>query len=173
MNPKRNTNLFPIAGLAVAALFIGSMSLPWGGADFDFSDSLLSFMEAPPRTYTAWALHDSWDQVVAFAAAFAVAANALWLIRGAGERDSTPWVAFCNIAAGAVATLGVVVTMADPPTPPIVDLINNLPGLPEIIIGARYGIFVSLVLALTLIDAGVMQLVLGRRETVTDQARGQ
>lgn len=167
MNLRANRRPFPAAALAAAALLIVSMSLPWGGADFDFSGSLLSFLEAPPRTYTAWALLDTWDYVVFIAAAFAIAVNALWLVIPTGLGISSARVAICNIAAGAVATLGVVVTMVDPPIPPIVDFINNLPGGPEITVGARYGIFVSFVLALTLVGVGVMQMVFGRRRGTT------
>jgi hypothetical protein len=64
---------------------------------------------------------------------------------------------------------GVVLTMADPPVPPAVDFINSFQGnlLPKIEMHARYGIFVSLGLAVALVLGGLAQLV-GARGTDMD-----
>ncbi|MBI4897781.1 MAG: hypothetical protein HY827_05380 [Actinobacteria bacterium] len=164
----------PAVVVGSSVLFVLSLSLPWGLVHINLGNSfLLSSLQGLLKddTYSAWRMHDTWDSVIAAAAVVAVLANLRLLL---GRRDHRLVAAAVTIAAGAVCAFGVVLTMADPPTPPAVDFINSLQGnlLPKIEMHARYGIFVSLGLAVAVLLGGLAQLA-GARETVVATSSDQ
>lgn len=147
------------AAALFAALFLLSMSLAWGFVHVDFGDaplfrSLSGSIE--DETYSAWRMHERWDVVMAVAAAVALIVN---LRLALGRRDHAVVSAATTLLAASVCLLGVVWTMVDPPIPPIVDFVNSVPGLPDIELEPRFGLFVALALALVLVALALTEML--------------
>lgn len=149
-----------VAGVVVGVLLVLSLSLPWGLVHIDFSKSLLADLQGILKddTYSAWRMHKTWDNVVAAAAIVAIVVNMRLLL---GRRDHLAVSAAVTTLAGAASAFAVILTMIDPPVPPSVNFINGIGGdlLPKIELHPRYGLFVSLGLAVVLVGVGVAQLV--------------
>lgn len=157
--------VIPTTVVVLGALLVLSMSLPWGLVHINLGESfLMSSLQGLLKddTYSAWRMHETWDAVIAGAAMVAILVNLRLVL---GRRDHRAVSAAVTIAAGAVCVFAVVLTMVDPPTPPVVDFINSFKGslLPKIEMHPRFGIFISLALAVALLVTGLMQLVGARR----------
>lgn len=158
----------PAVGIVTSVLLVLSLSLPWGLVHIDFSKSLLAGLEGILKddTYSAWRMHKTWDNVIAAAAIVAITVNLRLLL---GRRDHLAVSAAVSILAGAVSAFAVILTMIDPPVPPSVNFINGIGGnlLPKVELHPRYGLFVSLGLAVALIGVGIAQLLLRKRPAAT------
>lgn len=161
----RRRVLATIAALASAGVVV-SLSMPWGLVHVNFDGTPISWLQGviEDKIYSAWRMHDTWDTAIAAAAIVANVANLRLVL---GRRDHVVATATITAVAGLVALAGVVHTMVDPPTPQYVEMLNSFRGnlLPKVDLNPRYGMFVCLGMALTMIAVAAAQMVLRRSRT--------
>lgn len=107
-------------------------------------------------TLTAWEMHGSYDFVIAIAAMASAVVN--HRAASTGRKPLAEAVAKMNISAGVIVTILVASTIATPPIPESLEIVNLIPGGPVVENELRYGVYTALGLAIALLCVGSLQL---------------